>query len=370
MLEATIFDTIFLPKYEQVFTVLATPDGKSYGPLKNPKTVAAGPEGELYVADETHLIRRIMNGKEDIVVGAEAVVEKLRGEAAQVWSKEIVQLAADGGALYFADNQRKVVRKLENGTVTIVAGGGKLKAHPSKGVEATSVELADIRGIAVGPGQKLYISNQRNMEGILIRVDRQGIATRYCKESSFPDPGALFVSSEDELYITNKIKPGGISKAKNGSAQGMLRLGDAAEGSIDGDALTVARTINPIGIARGPDGSLYFTERGSHKIRVLRAGKVMTFAGGAASGHKDGVPGFATFNQPTGLAFDFKRGVLYVADTGNNCVRAITLPSDMLQTQVDRRGSVYLGPAPSRPRPTDAMPPSPASSSSSSFAPQ
>jgi len=72
-------------------------------------------------------------------------------------------------------------------------------------------------------------------------------------------------------------------------------------------------------------GTLYVADTFNHTIRKITAGgSVSTYAGvPGVSGFDDGVGTAALFNQPGGLALD-SAGTLYVADTGNNTIRAIT----------------------------------------------
>jgi len=55
-------------------------------------------------------------------------------------------------------------------------------------------------------------------------------------------------------------------------------------------------------------------------IRYVTETKVMTLSGSGTAGLRNGKAQNARFNNPTGLAADDKGG-LYIADTGNNCVR-------------------------------------------------
>ena len=98
-------------------------------------------------------------------------------------------------------------------------------------------------------------------------------------------------------------------------------------GLQDGDALQ-ARFYNPGGIAFDTKGNLYIADTLNHRIRKLsNDGKVTTFAGGGPSGsgngsYQDGPRENARFNTPQDISIDGK-GNIYVADTGNYCIRKI-----------------------------------------------
>ncbi len=56
---------------------------------------------------------------------------------------------------------------------------------------------------------------------------------------------------------------------------------------------------------------------------VTSAGVVTTLAGSGTAAYDDGTGTAASFNSPRGLAVS-SSGVVYLADQGNNCIRAIT----------------------------------------------
>ncbi|WP_167855331.1 SMP-30/gluconolactonase/LRE family protein [Hymenobacter wooponensis] len=108
---------------------------------------------------------------------------------------------------------------------------------------------------------------------------------------------------------------------------------NGSPGSTDGPALQ-ARFNWPRGLALGADGTLYVADTKNETIRAISpAGLVRTLAGQA------GRPGFAQgsgpqarFNQPVGVVVD-ATGTLYVVDQGNQAVRKIT-PDGTVSTVV------------------------------------
>ncbi len=81
-------------------------------------------------------------------------------------------------------------------------------------------------------------------------------------------------------------------------------------------------------------GALYVTDRLNDAVRVvdLATGGVTTLAGGAGAGDDDGVGPAARFDGPGGLALDEAGGVLYVADTFNNTLRAVDVATGAVTT--------------------------------------
>lgn len=89
------------------------------------------------------------------------------------------------------------------------------------------------------------------------------------------------------------------------------------------------------GVAMDPvSGRIFLTETTNHRLWVVTPvdpGDAMTWtiaplAGSAGlEGHADGAPLAAAFRSPSGLAVDVDARVLYVADTGNHVIRALSI---------------------------------------------
>jgi serine/threonine-protein kinase len=83
-------------------------------------------------------------------------------------------------------------------------------------------------------------------------------------------------------------------------------------------------------VAADAAGNVYVADAGNNRIRAITpAGLVSTFAGTGAQGRADS-PDTATFNSPLGVAVDGS-GNLYVADYGNDVIRKIS-PAGLVST--------------------------------------
>jgi len=104
----------------------------------------------------------------------------------------------------------------------------------------------------------------------------------------------------------------------------------------DGGPATAAELYLPYGVAVDSSGNLYIADAADHVVRKVTApaGIISTLAGSLESGYA-GDGGQATkalMNLPTGIALDAGAANLYIADTGNNVIRAINLSTGIITT--------------------------------------
>jgi sugar lactone lactonase YvrE len=89
----------------------------------------------------------------------------------------------------------------------------------------------------------------------------------------------------------------------------------------------------PTGVLRTPDERLCFSELFAHRVRCIEPdGMLVTLAGdGVAGSVGDGGPARqARLRRPAGIAE--ADGVLYIADSGNNRIRAVVLETSVIWT--------------------------------------
>lgn len=109
-------------------------------------------------------------------------------------------------------------------------------------------------------------------------------------------------------------------------------------GFQDGNA-AVALFNDPMGLARDAQGNIFLCDARNHVIRkISAAGVVSTVAGRpGVEGALNGVGAKARFSFPADIAIS-PTGDLYVADSGNHCIRKIK-PNGTVSTVAGRLGS-------------------------------
>jgi hypothetical protein len=153
---------------------------------------------------------------------------------------------------------------------------------------------------------------------------------------NFPLGVAISATNNSTLYVadmmSNAIRAVSLTTGAVSVFAGRTTVGTS--NGVGSNALF----NQPSGVALAADGTLYVSDRSNHKIRAISAvAAVTTVAGGGstagtASGTADGTGSSATFNEPIAVAVAPSGSALFVADFGNNLIRAIALPSRAVTT--------------------------------------
>jgi uncharacterized repeat protein (TIGR01451 family) len=162
-----------------------------------------------------------------------------------------------------------------------------------------------------------------------------GIITTYAGPSPPLDGGLAIQYALDRPSAVASDGAGGFYVASNLSvyrvtADGRIRTvaGNGKYGdSGDGGRATSAQLSNPGSIAVDTAGNIYIADTGNNRIRkVTLDGLIQTVAGDGSYGFSgDGGPATAAqFRLPNGVAVD-AAGNVYIADTENNRIRKVTL---------------------------------------------
>jgi DNA-binding beta-propeller fold protein YncE len=165
-----------------------------------------------------------------------------------------------------------------------------------------------------------------------------GFANGTASAALFSYPTGITMDGAGNLYIAdqanNQIRKL-ITNATTGAVTASTLSGTVAPGSSNATAIgQIASFNNPSGVAYdATTGNIYVADFGNHTIRrITSAGAVNVFAGvsGSSGNNNDIIPATGTaqainprFNSPAGVAVDAV-GNVYVADYGNNRIRKIS----------------------------------------------
>lgn len=214
------------------------------------------------------------------------------------------------------------------GLMRIVAG---IPDSPgdSVGEDATRSQLATPLGLAADGAGTVYIADSQNAR--VLGITSSGIVNTFINhrnratEPRLREPHGLHLSGTDLLIGDPRGHRVWLLDLEAVEAAPIAGTGVPGN-SPDGTDALLATLDGPTGVAVGPNGLVYFSETGAHRVRRIEAdGTLVTIAGtGQVGSGGDGLPATeAMFNRPSGLLF--RNNVLYIADTGNHKVRRVDL---------------------------------------------
>ena len=244
--------------------------------FNNPKTIAVDSNGNVYVGDTyDNCIRTIASDSVSTLAGS-GTGAFADGTGASASFMYPAGLATDAnGTIYVGDTGNNRIRKITpTGVVTTLAGSGSAAYADGSGASASFF----------------------NPTGVAVDVD-----------------GYVYVADTINNRI-RKITPTGVVTTLAGSGSATYADGSGASASF----------FNPTGVGVDVDGNVYVADKNNHRIRkITPSGDVTTLAGSGTAAYTDGASVAASFNGPTSVAVDMI-GNVYVADTGNNCIRMVT----------------------------------------------
>lgn len=321
-----------------------------------PTDVAVDSSGNVFVADAgifcggpgPHTVRKIdTTGRITTVAGTG--VPGYSGDGGPANSAQLsapVHVAVDGdGNLYIADVHNYRIRKVDReGVITTIAGTGE-KGSGGDGGPAINAELFGESppdfpgGLAVDAKGNLYVADVTTVR----KIDTSGIIT------TVAGTGRRGYSGDGGPAIEAKVSALDVAVAQDGSLyisewfNERVRRVDPA-GTIttvagtgmkaplkDGVPATESPLWDPWGIAVDANGNLFIIEHHASVVqKVDPKGIITTVAGifkasSGGGGLFNGDRGQATkirLNEPVDLCVN-DNGILYIADTFNERVRAI-----------------------------------------------
>ena len=308
----------------------------------------------LYIADTDHCeVRAVVGGM--IASAAGTGTCGYGGDngpptAASLNKPWAVAVDQSNGDLYIADYDNCRIRRVRSGMITTVAGDGAC-AFGGDGGLATAASLSYPRGLAVDAVGNLYIADTGNCRirkvtaGMITTVAGSGVCQRvpfggdggpainaplFVPSGVAVDgAGALYVADPDACAV-RKIVGGVISTFAGDWTCGYTPDGSPAYGG---------GLQSPTGVALDGLGNVYLTN--SCNVREITGGIITTIVGyNSCDFSGDGGPAtLANISFQSGIALA-ANGTLYIADTGNSRVRAVS-PQPPRDHKTDANGDGY-----------------------------
>jgi sugar lactone lactonase YvrE len=295
--------------------------------------------GNLYVADSINCtIRRITPaGMVTTLAGSPGVQGSANGTGSAARFYRPAAVAVDtAGNLFVADTMNHTIRRITPaGVVTTFAGvAGDGRTINGTGAGARFNWPA---GIAVAPNGMIYVTES---EDFIRRITPAGVVTTFAGNGEsgstdgtgtaarFNNPHHLATDAAGNVFVADtisrtirRITPAGVVSTLAGSP--------LMQGHLDGTG-SAARFRLPSAVAVDAAGNVYVADMGSHTVRKITPGAVVTTIGGIEWPDMiaDG-PGLASrFTRPAGIACT-PGGIVYVADTDNyRIVRGTVIPPE------------------------------------------
>lgn len=319
--------------------------------FKRPAGIAVDSAGNVFVADSLARIIRKVNASDKVISNYAGTGDRgATGDGGQAVLAKLDDpngLALDAqGNLYIADTGNHVIRRVAaaTGLISTVAGSFSAGFSGDNGL-ATQAKLNSPTSVAVDGSGNLYIADTNNHR--IRRVDAAtGLMTTIAgtfiagfsgdggaaTDALLDSPTGVAVTSDGStIYIADQ-RNHRVRSIINGQINTFAGTGSVGF-SGDGASATAAQLDTPTSVAIDPDSNVLITDTGNDRIRrVAFSDKLISTVAGVGTAGNNGDGGLAKDAQldtPTFLAIDRRTGVtrgeVYVADTGNNRVRLLTI---------------------------------------------
>ena len=324
----------------------------TYAEISQPHGVAVDTIGNIYIADEynnrirkvtgaTGIISTVAGGGTGCTGQTDSVGDGCPATSAELNYPEGVAVDSAGN-IYIADQQNSRIRKVtaSTGIISTVAGNGTA-GYSGDGGLATSAELGQSTGVAVDSAGNIYIADYLNSRirkvtastGIISTVAGNGTVGYsgdggLATSAELDGPTSVAVDSAGNIYIAD-FDNSRIRKVTVSTSDISTVAGNGTAGySGDGGLATSAELRNPWGVTVDASGNIYIADSGNSCIRevIVSTGGISTVAGNGTVGYSGdgGLSPSAELYSPDGLAVD-SAGNIYIADTGNERIRAVGL---------------------------------------------
>jgi sugar lactone lactonase YvrE len=255
--------------------------------LASPRRLALDASGNLHIADGVR-IRRVAGAAINTVAGGGPCAGESGPPAtAQLHSPR--GLAVDqSGNVYITDAGTGRILKAANGAISKVAGTGNAGFTGDNG-PAASAQLSAPNGIAVDGSGDIYIADSLNArirrisQGVITTVAGGGSAfgdNGQATNARLTNPQGIAVDSAGNLYVADLNRVRAIVNGVIRTAAGNGGLGYQG----DNGPATAAYLASPWGVATDTSGNFFIADTGNNRIRKVFNGVITTVAGNGTYG--------------------------------------------------------------------------------------
>lgn len=308
--------------------------------FNEPYGITADKNGNIFVADRlNNVIRKITPAGVATVFAGSGIAGSTDGTATTSSFNEPWAIANDTlGNLYVADTKSYKIRKIDaSGNVTTIAGTGVFGTTNgpanvsrfgfSSGIAVTkdgfTIYVVDYNTHVIRKIENGIVSNLAGIVYIVGSNDGAGAT------ATFNHPHSIEIDNSGNLLVSDswnntlrKITPlGNVSTF----------AGNGLVGGIDGPTTTCSFNY-PWDITVDTLGNIFVLDGYNFTVRKISSANIVTtYVGTAlALGSADGVGSAARFNNPAGMVYNRADKAIYIADTKNHTIRKVSNTSPIV----------------------------------------
>ena len=314
----------------RITTLIKDPDVNYQSP------VAEDAQGNIYYGITLGIAKLSPDGTKQRIAGKAfaTAADGLPATSAQimVWG-----LAADRtGNLYVSDGYTKQVWRIDPQGILHATAGTTTPGTSGEGGPASSAQLVFPTNLAFDASGVLYIQDQDRILKVLANQTLLRVSSVTTQSIAVDPTGNVYYAAKFQIFRLGAsgspvlLAGNGMDGYTNGCASGdHPELGDALTAGFTGIGSLAVDHL----------GNVLVVDRSLGALRAITpAGKVYSVAGAPPRFSGDGgLASAAVLFQPHGLAFD-PAGNLYIADTGNNRIRKVSVKDGIINTIAGQGG--------------------------------